>query len=93
MQNVEYQKGRGFLSTVRDIKALDGSIPRAAVKGLVPFYIARKILESTIVGINGIEGTDVISRNQIWPFVFLAGTLIAHPFYLIGLRTQAAPFE
>jgi hypothetical protein len=82
-----------LLASVRDMSKIDGGITRAAFKGLVPFFIARKILEKTIYGINNIEGSDVISRSVVWPFAFLFGAMLAHPFYLIGLRTQAAPFE
>ena len=93
MQNIEYQKGSSFLATVRDTSKLDGGITRAAFKGLIPFFIARKILQNTIVAINGIEGSETISKSVVWPFAFMFGALLAHPFYLIGLRTQAAPFE
>jgi len=63
---------------LRDTYRLDGGITRAAFKGLVPFFIARKILESTVTTINGLESTEDGSRAQKWPFVFLMGTVFAH---------------
>ena len=52
MQNIEYKNNNSLRATLKDIYKLDGSLPRAAVKGLVPFYIARKILEQTVVAAN-----------------------------------------
>ena len=77
-QNIDYNRGGGILATVRDIYRLDGGIARAAFKGLVPFFIARKILESTISTINGLDNSDNGNKSRQWPMVFLAGTLFAH---------------
>ena len=46
MQNVEYKNNTSLIATIKDIRKLDGSISRAAFKGLVPFFAARKILEN-----------------------------------------------
>ena len=47
-----------MIAMLRETIKLDGGITRAAFKGLVPFFIARKILETTVSTINGIENTE-----------------------------------
>ena len=57
-QNIDYNRGQGLMTMLRETYKLDGGITRAAFKGLVPFFIARKILESTVSTINGLENTE-----------------------------------
>jgi hypothetical protein len=82
MQNIEYKSNQSIGACIKDFRRLDGAIPKSVMKGMVPFFIARQTLNQTTEAIN--------SEQSYWPL--LMGALIAHPFYLIGIRTQAAPF-
>ena len=31
--------------------------------------------------------------SHYWPMIFIGGTLIVHPFYLLGMRVQCSPFS
>jgi hypothetical protein len=76
MQNVDYPHRKSFLKTLKDLVVVDKH--RMFYKGLLPVTIAVTNLH--------IINSFMIASGSLWPFVFGAGTLLVHPFMLLGLR-------
>ena len=64
---------------------------RMFYRGLVPQVIAFTILQCIDPHmIEPLKSPDQPWTNHIWPFVFVAGTLLVHPFMLLGMRVQCS---
>lgn len=91
MQNVEYKHNRSLFKAIKDLFLIDGH--RMFYRGLIPISIGCANLSSVVATMNAFRSSDNILTHYIWPVYFALGCTIVHPFYLIGMRVQCAPFS
>ena len=76
MQNVDYPNRKSFTKALKDLVIVDKH--RMFYKELLPVTIGCTNLNVVI--------SFMYKAGVFWPVAFLAGTLIVHPFMLLGLR-------
>lgn len=84
MQNVDYPNNRSFLRALKDLVVIDKH--RMFYKGLVPITIACTNLYCVTDLMHSFKHHEYAFTHYLWPINFLFGTLIVHPFMLIGMR-------
>ena len=88
MQNVDYPNNRSFRGAVKDLFVIDKH--RMFYKGLVPITIACTNLYCVTDVMHVCRNPNPLSwygiSNYVWPFIYLGGTMLVHPFMLIGMR-------
>ena len=84
MQNVDYPNRRSFLKALKDLVVVDKH--RMFYKGLVPITIACTNLYCVTDLMHTFKHYEYPLTQYIWPFNFFLGTLIVHPFMLLGMR-------
>ena len=84
MQNVDYPNNRSFLRAVKDLVVVDKH--RMFYKGLAPITLACANLYCITDLMHMFKRTDIPQSHYVWPFVYVAGMLLVHPFYLLGMR-------
>ena len=84
MQNVDYRNRKSLLNSIADLVRIDKH--RMFYRGLMPISLGCFYLSNTCHGMQMFRRDDSLASNYIWPFVFLVGAAIAHPFYLLGMR-------
>ena len=90
MQNVDYPNNRSFLKAVKDLFVIDKH--RMFYKGLLPITIACTNLYCITDVMHMFKSADYPLTQYVWPMVYFAGTLIVHPFMLLGMRVQCGHF-
>ena len=90
MQNVDYPNYRSLRGAIKDLFVIDKH--RMFYKGLVPITIACTNLYCVTDMLHTFRNPDNHLSHFIWPLIFFAGTLLVHPFMLIGMRVQCAHF-
>ena len=94
MQNVDYPNNRSFRGAVKDLFVIDKH--RMFYKGLVPITIACTNLYCVTDVMHMFRNPNPLSwcgiSNYVWPFIYLGGTMLVHPFMLIGMRVQCGHF-
>ena len=91
MQNVDYKHNRSLTKAVKDLFVVDKH--RMFYKGLLPFSIAFANLHSVQSVMNVFRSDDNILTHYLWPFMFVLGCGIVHPFFLLGMRVQCSHFS
>ena len=84
MQNVDYPNNRSFTGALKDLIVIDKH--RMFYKGLLPITIACTNLYCIQDMMHMFRNPELAFTHYIWPFVFLGGTLLVHPFMNIGMR-------
>ena len=65
---------------------------RVLYRGLVPIAIAFTNLYCIPDLMDWFKDSDVAWTNHLWPFIFVGGSMLVHPFMLIGMRVQCSTF-
>ena len=84
MQNVDYPNRKSFLRAVKDLVVIDKH--RMFYKGLVPITIACTNLYCITDIMHAFKHPEYAFSHYLWPINFLAGTMLVHPFMLLGMR-------
>ena len=84
MQNVDYPNRKSFLRAVKDLVVVDKH--RMFYKGLVPITIACTNLYCITDIMHAFKHHEYAFSHYLWPINFLAGTMLVHPFMLLGMR-------
>ena len=84
MQNVDYVHNRSFSKAVKDVITIDKH--RMFYRGLPAITISALLLKFTYSNINYFRNPEKPMTQYVWPLVFIAGTLLVHPFLLVCLR-------
>jgi hypothetical protein len=90
MQNVDYPNNRNFRGAIKDLFVIDKH--RMFYKGLVPITIACTNLYCVNDMMHMFRNPEYLNTHYIWPFLYVAGTLLVHPFMLLGMRVQCGHF-
>lgn len=90
MQNVDYRNNRKLSGAVKDLFLVDKH--RMFYRGLVPISIACANLQSVATMKDMFRSPDNLLTHYLWPFAFGLGCLVVHPFFVLGMRVQCAPF-
>jgi len=84
MQNVDYPNNRSLRGAIKDLFVIDKH--RMFYKGLVPITIACTNLYCVTDMMHMFRNPEYLNTHFIWPFIYLFGTMLVHPFMLIGMR-------
>ena len=76
---------------IKDMITIDKH--RCLYRGLIPITIAYLNLSIMIDRIHIFKRPDNKWTNCLWPFVFLFGTLMAHPYMVIGMNVMYGPLN
>mmetsp|Transcript_34727 Transcript_34727/g.53311 ORF Transcript_34727/g.53311 Transcript_34727/m.53311 type:complete len:113 (+) Transcript_34727:791-1129(+) len=90
LQNADYYHRKNFFGAVKDMIKVDRH--RMFYKGLLPLLVASVNLNtgSEIAALLSYFPIDTVKFSA--PFVWLAGCLMAHPFFLVSMRVQCSHF-
>ena len=91
MQNIDYSNNRNFRGAIKDLLTIDKH--RCLYRGFVPISIAFMNLRLATDLMHVFRTPELSYSHYLWPFVFLGGTLIAHPFMVIGMRVMYGPLN
>lgn len=92
MQNVDYKNNRNLRAAIKDLFLIDKH--RMLYRGLVPMQFGFSNLKASSNFIEVyLKNNDTLASRLLWPLIFLGGTLLAHPLFLIGMRVQCSPFS
>ena len=84
LQNVDYRIEKGLRGAIKDLFFVDKH--RMFYKGLVPICIACTNVQIIPEFMHVFRDEEKYETAYAWPFVYGVGTLLVHPFFLLGMR-------